>query len=167
MRLFRQLDERFDEWSRRLDEFFEPDDLLETPDDPSDAPDERDPSSLPDERDPSGLPDSPRGSLNLRGSPRDPSNLRSSPGYRGPERPNRPGATRREDFSSSPEYVDPELARLRRKRWRAEVDRQFRICVRVALTVSGLVVGSSTSLDVLIVMTLAAVAFLARYPELI
>jgi hypothetical protein len=65
------------------------------------------------------------------------------------------------------EYVDPDLERLRKKRWEAEVDRQFRICVRVMLTVSGFVVGSSTSWDVLIVITLAAVAFLARYPELI
>ena len=61
--------------------------------------------------------------------------------------------------------VDPELERIRKKRWEAEVDRKFRICLRVVLTASVFVVGGSTSLDVLIVISLAAVAFIARYPE--
>jgi hypothetical protein len=64
-------------------------------------------------------------------------------------------------------YIDPELERIRKKRWEAEDDRKFRICLRVVLTASGFVVGSSTSWDVLIVLSLVALAVIVRYPEFI
>ncbi|UCH83220.1 MAG: hypothetical protein JSW50_12255 [Candidatus Latescibacterota bacterium] len=49
--------------------------------------------------------------------------------------------------------------------WQAEVDRQFRQALQIALTVSLLVVDATILLDVLIVMALGALAVVCRYPE--
>ena len=55
---------------------------------------------------------------------------------------------------------------VRKAKWEAGVDRLFRRFLWLLLTALGFIVGTTLSMEVWLAMCLAAVAFIARYPEM-
>ena len=58
------------------------------------------------------------------------------------------------------------LGPVRKAKWEAGVDRLFRRFLWLLLTALGFIVGTTLSMEVGLAMCLAAVAFIARYPEM-
>ena len=71
------------------------------------------------------------------------------------------------DRSKRPAHPEEkEIERRRKEAWEAEIDRQFRQWLFILLTASTFVIGTNTSMDVFLAVTLGVVAFFIRHPEL-